>query len=147
MREANVVSQLHVCRGNFTRQESSLLEGNYEKLSDFFVSVAPDMLTLELSTPRAGDISALFSNPELAKKVALGVGVVNPRITYVETPEEIVAAVEQAMEFVQDPQRIWLNPDCGFATFANRPMNEMDIIRQKLDSMVKAQAILRSKYA
>lgn len=146
MRKADVVSQFHVCRGNYTKQEAALLKGSYEKLSDFFLSVEPDMLTLEMSTPRAGEISALYSNPKLAEKVALGVGVVNPRIDYVEHPKEIVSAVEKAMKYVKNPNSIWLNPDCGFATFSKRPMNEMDIIRRKITSMVEAQRILRDKY-
>lgn len=146
MKNANVVSQLHVCRGNFTRQESSLLEGNYEKLSDFFASIDADMLTLEMSTPRAGSVDALFKNPQLKDKVALGVGVVNPRIDHIETADEIILAVERAMKYIDDPQRIWLNPDCGFATFQNRPMNPMQIVERKMEAMVEAQEKLRHKY-
>jgi 5-methyltetrahydropteroyltriglutamate-homocysteine methyltransferase len=41
---------------------------------------------------------------------------------------------------------VWLNPDCGFATFANRPVNTMEIIEKKLIQLDKAKKYLRAKY-
>lgn len=141
----NVLSVMHVCRGNWTCDESVLLEGTYDKLSKFFDSLDVDMLALEFSTPRAGEISQLFKNNDLNKKIMLGLGCVNPRIPRVETVDEIVGKVEKALEFLP-PEKIWLNPDCGFATFAKRPLNPYNIIEEKLSNMVKASHILREKY-
>lgn len=141
----NVLSVMHVCRGNWTCDESVLLEGAYDKLSKFFDSLDVDMLALEFSTPRAGEISQLFKNNDLNKKIMLGLGCVNPRIPRVETVDEIVGKVEKALEFLP-PEKIWLNPDCGFATFAKRPLNPYNIIEEKLSNMVKASHILREKY-
>ena len=103
------------------------------------------MLALEFSTSRAGEVKQLFSNNFLDKKIMLGFGRVNPRSTIVETPEQIVKATEKVLEFLP-PEKIWLNPDCGFATFSKRPLNSFEIIRQKLNSMVRASNILREKY-
>lgn len=141
----DVLSVMHVCRGNWTCDESVLLEGAYDKLSKFFDSLDVDMLALEFSTPRAGEISQLFKNNDLNKKIMLGVGCVNPRIPRVETVDEIVERVQKALEFLP-PEKIWLNPDCGFATFAKRPLNPYNIIEEKLSNMVKASHILREKY-
>ncbi len=141
----NVLSVMHVCRGNWTCDESVLLEGAYDKLSKFFDSLDVDMLALEFSTPRAGEISQLFKNNDLNNKIMLGLGCVNPRIPRVETVDEIVGKVEKALEFLP-PEKIWLNPDCGFATFAKRPLNPYNIIEEKLSNMVKASHILREKY-
>lgn len=141
----NVLSVMHVCRGNWTCDESVLLEGAYDKLSKFFDSLDVDMLALEFSTPRAGEISQLFKNNDLNEKIMLGLGCVNPRIPRVETVDEIVGKVEKALEFLP-PEKIWLNPDCGFATFAKRPLNPYNIIEEKLSNMVKASHILREKY-
>lgn len=141
----NVLSVMHVCRGNWTCDESVLLEGAYDKLSKFFGSLDVDMLALEFSTPRAGEISQLFKNNDLNEKIMLGLGCVNPRIPRVETVDEIVGKVEKALEFLP-PEKIWLNPDCGFATFAKRPLNPYNIIEEKLSNMVKASHILREKY-
>ena len=141
----DVLSVMHVCRGNWTCDESVLLEGAYDKLSKFFDSLDVDMLALEFSTPRAGEISQLFKNNDLTKKIMLGLGCINPRIPRVETVDEIVERVQKALEFLP-PEKIWLNPDCGFATFAKRPLNPYNIIEEKLSNMVKASHILREKY-
>lgn len=141
----DVLSVMHVCRGNWTCDESVLLEGAYDKLSKFFDSLDVDMLALEFSTPRAGEISQLFKNNDLNKKIMLGLGCINPRIPRVETVDEIIERVQKALEFLP-PEKIWLNPDCGFATFAKRPLNPYNIIEEKLSNMVKASHILREKY-
>lgn len=44
----------------------------------------------------------------------IGLGCVECRFEHVDTPEQIVARVEEAMSFVE-PERLSLNPDCGFA--------------------------------
>ncbi|RRD40514.1 methylcobamide--CoM methyltransferase [Leptotrichia sp. OH3620_COT-345] len=141
----DVLSGMHVCRGNWTCHETVLLEGAYDKLGEFFDSLDVDMLALEFSTPRAGEVKQLFENNFLDKKIILGFGCINPRNHIIETPEEIVEATEKVLEFLP-PEKIWLNPDCGFATFAKRPLNSYEVIKQKLSSMVKASHILREKY-
>jgi len=64
-----VISAMHVCRGNWTTDESVLLSGAYSKLSKFFSGLKVDMLALEFSTPRAGEVEELFHNNLLAKKI------------------------------------------------------------------------------
>lgn len=136
---------MHVCRGNWTCDESVLLEGTYDKLGDFFSAVDLDVLTLEFSTPRAGEVSHLFTNNKLADKITLGLGCINPRNDIVESVEEIVAKAETALKFLP-PERVWLNPDCGFATFAKRPLNPYPVIEAKIRAMVEASHLLRKKY-
>lgn len=140
-----VLSIMHVCRGNWTTDESVLLQGAYDKLGKFFDALDLDMLALEFSTPRAGEVEKLFSNNFLDTRVMLGFGCINPRSEVIEAPEEIVSRVEELLQFLP-PERIWLNPDCGFATFAKRPLNPYPIIQKKLENMVAASKILREKY-
>ena len=59
-----------------------------------------------------------------------------------ETPESIVARVEEALEFWK-PEQIFLNPDCGFGCFANRCVNVEETAAAKLRSMVEAARRLR----
>jgi 5-methyltetrahydropteroyltriglutamate--homocysteine methyltransferase len=126
---------LHVCRGNWSRQESTLLSGSYAALKDLFEKLQVDQLVLEYATPRAGEVTAIEGKE-------LGMGVVNPRTDDIETPEEIVAHVREALQFLPK-EKIFLNPDCGFGTFAARPMNELPAIRAKLESLVEAARTLR----
>ena len=130
---------VHVCRGNWSRDESTLLRGNYHPLKPYLERMKVKQLVLEYATERAGDLLP-FEGKEL------GMGVVNPRVEEAETPEQIRARVEQALE-IYPADRIFLNPDCGFGTFANRPMNSQEIARRKLEAMVSAARSLREELA
>jgi 5-methyltetrahydropteroyltriglutamate--homocysteine methyltransferase len=91
---------------------------------------------LEYATERAGDLMA-FGGKEL------GMGVVNPRTVDVESTPAIRAAVEDALRFYA-PEQIFLNPDCGFGTFSNRPMNTWETAAAKVGAMVAAARELRA---
>ena len=73
---------------------------------------------LELCTPRAGEMEAL---KDLSQDRRIGIGVVNPKTEIVESLEEIVAKAKSAADLF-GADRIFLNPDCGFATFADNPV-------------------------
>ncbi|MCH4008507.1 MAG: methylcobamide--CoM methyltransferase [Companilactobacillus sp.] len=141
----DTLGSIHVCRGNWTTKEDTLLSGSYDKLGKFFESINANMLTLEFSTPRAGDISALFENNDLKDKITLGLGVVNPRSEEVESVDTIVNSAEKALEYLP-PERVWLNPDCGFATFSSRSLNSYDVIEKKMNAMSSAAEILRERH-
>ena len=51
---------IHVCRGNWSRDESILLSGSYTPLIDLFENIDADILFLEYSTDRAGDLKSLL---------------------------------------------------------------------------------------
>ena len=52
----------------------------------------------------------------------------------VETPAQIRSVVEEALR-VYPAERVFLNPDCGFGTFSNRPMNTSAIASAKVAAM------------
>ncbi|MGY4761804.1 cobalamin-independent methionine synthase II family protein [Paenibacillus caseinilyticus] len=139
------VASLHVCRGNWSKNESTLLTGPYTPLLELLAKVNPDLLTLEFSTPRAGELNSLLADPRIVEHTALGLGVINPRTDEIETVDPIVSRVEEAMTYLP-MGRLWLNPDCGFATFSNSPVNVLETISGKIRSLTEAASILRSKY-
>jgi 5-methyltetrahydropteroyltriglutamate--homocysteine methyltransferase len=130
-----VRSALHVCRGNWSTREETLLAGSYRPLAPVFERIRVSQLVLEYATPRAGDLMA-FGTKEL------GLGVVNPRTEHVETEEEIAARVEEALGLLP-ADKLFLNPDCGFATFSERPMNGAAVAQAKLRAMAGAAASFR----
>ena len=67
---------LHVCRGNWTPDESAALSGGYEPLVDVLKRVDVGGLFLEFATPRAGDMEVLRALPDDRR---IGVGVINPK--------------------------------------------------------------------
>ena len=144
-KEKEILVSLHVCRGNWSRDESILLTGPYTPLLPLFEETLPNILTLEFSTPRAGEISSLFSSTLIRDNCILGLGVMNPRTDDIEPLEDILNRVEEVMQYIPK-ERIWLNPDCGFATFANRPVSTMKIIDKKLARLNEAKITLRKLY-
>src|SRR5262249_19673589 len=116
---------VHVCRGNWSRDESTLLRGSYQPLARYLERLHAAQLVLEYATERAGDLMKIGGKE-------LGLGVVNPRTERVESSEEICRAVERALKLYAAEQ-IFLNPDCGFGTFSSRPMNSSSIALAKLE--------------
>ncbi|MBB5173365.1 cobalamin-independent methionine synthase II family protein [Texcoconibacillus texcoconensis] len=133
---------LHICRGNWSTQEDTLLKGPYDPLMPHLAKLNLDQLVLEFATPRAGELQALevFKDTE----IEVGLGVVNPRVPEVETVDEIVDRVKEAAQYIP-LNRLFLNPDCGFGTFAQKPMNTSEIATKKLANINKAAEILKSE--
>jgi len=134
---------VHICRGNWSRNDGALLTGDYSPLLPYLQEMKVNQLVLEFSTERAGSLS-VFDGAADGKEI--GLGVVNPRSDRVETTEEIVAKAKEATKYF-DPSRIYLNPDCGFATFAEVPLNAAETAQRKLSNMAKAAIELRREYA
>ena len=134
------LTAMHVCRGNWSRDETVLLGGSYDALVPHFARMKPRQFVLEYATPRAGTAAALAGLPH---DRMLGLGAVNPRTAELE---DVDAVVRRAREFVEvlGPDRIHLNPDCGFATFADRPMASESVARGKLGVLVEAARRLRA---
>jgi len=134
---------VHVCRGNWSRKEEVLLKGNYGPLLPYLVQMHIDQLVLEMATPRAGELDVF---KEYANEKELGLGVVNPRTDEIESPAMIVQRVKEVLKFF-DPEKIYLNPDCGFGTFSERCVNTSETAYRKLKSISEAAALLRQEFA
>ncbi len=133
---------IHVCRGNWSKREESLLKGDYKPLIPYFQEMKVKQFVLEFATQRAGELSVF---KDVSGIDELGLGVINPRVDSVESQEEIIKKAEEAVRYF-DPERIFLNPDCGFGTFAESPVNTPKIAYQKLKAMVEAAKTLRKRY-
>ena len=121
---------LHICRGNWSQNEATLLRGSYHPLASYLERLNVGQLVLEYATERAGDLIS-FAGKEL------GLGVVNPRSSTIESPVQISRAIERALR-LYPVDKLWLNPDCGFATFSNRPVNTPEVASRKLKAIVEA---------
>lgn len=132
---------LHVCRGNWTRDETAALTGDYSPLLPVFERLTVGTLLLELCTPRAGDLGILKGLPA---SVRLGVGVVNQKHERIESVAEIVARAQRAVD-LWGPERVVLTPDCGFATFADNPVASARVAEVKLRAIAEAAAELRTR--
>ena len=140
---SGIKTGVHVCRGNWSRREDVLLVGNYGPLLPYLVEMNVDQLVLECATPRAGEMEVF---KEYRNEKEIGLGVVNPRTDEVETPELIIDRVKQILRYF-DPDKVYLNPDCGFGTFAERSVNTPETAFRKLQVIVEAAATLRKEYS
>ncbi len=131
---------MHVCRWNSITRGWHW-EGGYEPIIDTMKKIKVDQYVMEFSIPVAGSVSILKEMPDDS---LIGLGSVDCRSDHIDTPEEIVARVEEAMKYV-DKERLSLNPDCGFAPDV-RHVVPLDECYLKLKNEAEAARILRDKY-
>ena len=100
-----------------------------------------ERFAMEFATPDAGGVGSLKNFPTDKK---LGLGVIDHTDRHVETPEEVAARAETAMEYVPK-ERLTLNPDCGFSPSSINPM-DLDEAYLKLCALSRGAALLRERY-
>ena len=130
---------LHVCRGNWTPDESVALAGSYEPLIGMLSQVKVGAYLLEMCTPRAGEMEILTALPQEAR---IGVGVVNQKDHHTEAVDAVARRIEQAIGLF-GRERVLLHPDCGFATFADNPICCTGSAQDKLAVIARAVERLR----
>jgi len=125
---------VHVCRGNWTPDESVALTGSYEPLIETLGAMKVGAYLLEMCTPRAGEMELLRQLPADAR---IGVGVVNQKCAHTEAIGDIESKIDEAIDLF-GRERVLLHPDCGFATFADNPICGMASAEEKLAAIVAA---------
>jgi len=135
----DILISVHLCHAHFNREHST--RGPYDLIIEALGDMNVQRFAMEFATPDAGGIGVLKDFP--SDKI-VGLGVIDHTDRHVETPEEVVARVEAAMEFVPK-ERITLNPDCGFAPSTSNPM-DLDEAYLKLHAMCQGAALLRERY-
>ncbi len=126
---------IHICRGNWTRDESVALTGSYAPLVNFLSELPVGNYFLELCTPRAGELEVLRALPPDRR---IGVGVVNQKHERIEINYEIREKVLKAIEMFGE-DRVLLTPDCGFATFADNPIASAECATAKLRAIAQVR--------
>lgn len=135
----SVPISVHICHAHFNRQHNT--QGPYDLIIGGLAEMNVDRFAMEFATPDAGGIEVLkdFPNDKM-----LGLGVINHTDPHVETPEEVAARAEAAMEYVPK-EHLTLNPDCGFSPSSANPM-DFDEAYLKLSAMSRGARLLKEKY-
>ncbi len=138
----NVKLAVHLCKraGARARGESQH-EGGYEPILKQLGRLNVDHITMEFTAPGSGEMSVFKQLPE---HVEVGLGCVSCQPGQVDSAETIVERVERALEYLS-PERITLNPDCGFAPGSGAVVS-IDEVYTKLKNEVEAARRLREKY-
>lgn len=132
---------VHLCRraGARVRGEERH-EGGYGPILKQLNALKVNHLTMEFTAPGAGDVS-VFS--ELREDFEIGLGCVNVHPGNVDSAETIVERVKKAATRLA-PDRITLNPDCGFAPGSGARVS-IDEVYQKLKNEAAAAEALRAE--
>jgi 5-methyltetrahydropteroyltriglutamate--homocysteine methyltransferase len=133
---------VHLCRraGARARGEADH-RGGYDPILKQLARLKVDHITMEFTSPGAGDMSVFKRLPE---HVEIGLGCVSCQPGQIDSVEKIVDRVETALKHVA-PERITLNPDCGFAPGSAAEVS-LDEVYTKLKNEVTAAARLRDKH-
>lgn len=133
---------VHLCRraGARARGEADH-RGGYDPILSQLGRLKVDHITMEFTSPGAGDMSVFKRLPE---HVEIGLGCVSCQPGQIDSPDTIVERVETALKHVA-PERITLNPDCGFAPGSAAEVS-LDEVYTKLKNEVTAAECLREKY-
>jgi 5-methyltetrahydropteroyltriglutamate--homocysteine methyltransferase len=134
-----VYISVHLCHAH--GEQYHVTPGTGALIMDAVKRMRVDRFAMEFNSPIAKQLQPLKAFPPDAR---LGLGVINPHSSEVETPETVVQRAERALQFVEK-ERLTLNPDCGFATTATSP-RKLDDVYLKLAAMCQGARLLRDAY-
>lgn len=132
----------HLCRraGARARGEAGH-EGGFAQILGPLNRLKVHQLTMEFTAPGSGDFEVLKG---LREDLEIGLGCVDVTPGKVDDPETIVGRVRMAAKYVA-PERITLNPDCGFSPGSGAVVS-IDEAFSKLRHEVTAAQILREEF-
>lgn len=132
----------HLCRraGGRARGEVGH-QGGFDAILNQLNRLKVDHLTMEFTTPGAGDFEVLKN---LREDLEIGLGCVDVTPGQIDSSEVIAERVRLAAKVI-DPKRITLNPDCGFAPGSGATV-PVDEAYQKLRNEAAAAAVLRKEF-
>ena len=131
---------LHCCHSVYKRQSD--VTGDYKPILPRLKDARIDRVNLEFAYHGTGQVDDLKLLPA---HIDVGMGVVDVRTEALQTPEQIESIAAAGTEYLS-PERIALNPDCGFAPDAGEPPT-IDEAYEKLRRLCDAAKRLRARFA
>jgi 5-methyltetrahydropteroyltriglutamate--homocysteine methyltransferase len=114
----------HLCFGNYKGR--AVAPRRYAPMFPAFLELAVDEIHVEMASREFAELELIG---ELGRVKDVGVGVVDVKSYYVETPEDVEDRVRRCLEHVA-PERLSVSPDCGLSQTARWAA------RRKLESLV-----------
>ena len=124
---------LHFCFGNFKGRSRD--RRDYRYIMPNLGGADCQQFNFKFANREFAQVELLAEVPKGAK---VGVGVVDVKSYFVETPEQVADSIRLAMRYVE-PQRIVVTPDCGF----NHCPRHVAVA--KMRSMVEGAGIVRKE--
>jgi 5-methyltetrahydropteroyltriglutamate--homocysteine methyltransferase len=127
---------VHICFGNlYGRPFSSVRD--YRNVFPTLGDLKASQIVLEYANRGMEDPARWKDFP---KDKELGAGVVDVKAFKAESPSEVAERIRSFLPHI-DPDRLWLNPDCGFWETPRW------IAKRKLSALVEAARIVREELA
>jgi len=134
---------VHLCRRAGARVRGEHAHGGgYGPILKHLNRLQAHHLTMEFTAPQSGEM-AVFR--DLREDFEIGLGCVDVTPGRIDSADTIAARVRQALKFLA-PERITLNPDCGFAPGSGAVVN-LDEAYRKLCNEAEAAGRLRCEFA
>ncbi len=125
---------VHVCFGNLYGRPFSAVR-DYRNVYPALHELMASQVVLEYANRGMGDLGLW---KDLAGDKELGAGVIDVKAFKPETPEEVAERVRALLRHVA-PDKLWLNPDCGFWETPRWAT------QQKLRALVEGARIVRNE--
>lgn len=129
---------VHCCHSVYKRRSD--VTGDYKPLLPKLAALKVDRINLEFAYQGTGDASDLKLLPN---RLGVGLGIVDVRTEALQTVDQMEQLAAAGVAIV-GPERVALNPDCGFAPDAGEPPS-IDEAYEKLTRLVAAAHRLRKK--
>jgi 5-methyltetrahydropteroyltriglutamate--homocysteine methyltransferase len=114
----------HLCFGNYKGR--AVAKRRYEPMFPAFLELAADELHLEMASREFAELELIG---EIGERRDVGVGVIDVKSYYVETPSDVEERIRACLNHVV-PERLSVSPDCGLSQTARWAA------QQKLANMV-----------
>jgi len=121
----------HLCFGNYKGR--AVAKRRYETMFPAFIELAADELHLEMASREFAELELIA---EIGESRDVGVGVIDVKSYYVETPSDVEERIRACLNHVV-PERLSVSPDCGLSQTARWAA------RQKLANMVAGAQLVR----
>lgn len=132
---------LHVCFGNLGSRPRG--PRRYAPLFPAFHEARAEQFVFEFANREMKEIERL---KDFCGDREVGLGVVDIKSFYVEPAEEIAARIREGLQYI-NPEKVWINPDCGFFQLPRwltvlklrRMVEASHLIRHELTGTVSAE--------
>jgi 5-methyltetrahydropteroyltriglutamate--homocysteine methyltransferase len=121
----------HLCFGNYKGR--AVGKRRYAPMFPAFLELSADELHLEMASREFAELELIA---EIGERHDVGVGVIDVKSYYVETPEDVEERIRFCLRHVA-PERLSVSPDCGLSQTARWAA------RQKLANMVEGARRVR----
>jgi 5-methyltetrahydropteroyltriglutamate--homocysteine methyltransferase len=124
----------HLCFGNYKGR--AVGKRRYAPMFPAFLELAADELHLEMASREFAELEVIA---DIGERHDVGVGVIDVKNYYIETPEDVEERIRACLGHVA-PERLSVSPDCGLSQTARWAA------QQKLANMVEGARRVRESF-